>query len=309
MSSFLLWLSSLTVAFTLFVSPAQAAHSNSAPLFREVVSLQSALAFVTAATGSSALEKDMTDFLKAQKVDLQSPFPSLQYDGNKIRVESLTEPILIGSEADEFFYKGIVFQYNLHKTVKQNFADFKKAWGEFHELGFPENTAAAHGADKRQVAELPPGPFYATLFTFAGVTTVLKKDLEALSYFGFKWYKNNTAPLKIECQAGKMLQTKGKDHLVIETSKDNKEKFYTEVDGKKQFEGDVEKITFRGKDSWLITNGNYLFNELPIGEAMELNRKLVMTKNLCANPVDLEKFNQDSRRVQDALTSGKIKTR
>jgi len=130
-----------------------------------------------------------------------------------------------------------------------------------------------------------------------------------LSYFGFRWYKNASVPLKLECAPGKMVQSKGKDHLILESAKDSKEKFYTEIDGKKLLEGDVEKITLRGKDSWLITNGNYSFNELPIGEAVELNRKLVTMKNLCASPPDLEKFNQDSRRVQEALNSGKIKTR
>lgn len=83
--------------------------------------------------------------------------------------------------------------------------------------------------------------------------------------------------------------------------------FYSEVGGKKEIQGQLEKITLRGKDSYAITNGNAFVNNLRISDAVELNKKLIAMKSLCSHPEELEDFNQSSRRIQEAINSGKVK--
>ena len=284
--------------------PAMAAQNFQAPVFYEVTSVESALSLVTAATGSDRFERDTREIFKTYKVDIRSPFIGMQFDGSKIRFEGLSEPVIVGASPYEFSYKGITYIYNPKRSTKANFEEMRKSWGQFKELNFPVaffnpfmNSARADG-----------GPLYAMLFSFVGVTAALVTTTVAVgSYFGYKWYKNSTEPLKLECTSNKIVQSKGKDRLVIEAQNDGHQNFYSEVNGKRDLQGDLEEITLRGKDSYAITNGNGAVNDLRTASAVELNKKLMAMKSVCANSGELERFNSSSRRIQDGISAGKIK--
>lgn len=287
------------------VQPVLAAPNFPAPVFYEVNSLDSALNLVTAATGSDRFERDSRELFRHYKLDLSGPFIGMEFDGNKIRFEGLVDPVIVGASPYEFTYKGITYNYNPKKSVKANFVEMKKSWGQFKELNFP----VAQFNPFMNSAYADVGPLYAMLFTFVGVTAALAvTGVTVAGYFGYKWYKNSTEPLKMECGANKIIQSKGKDRLTIELQPGGNQIFFSEVGGKKELQGELEKITLRGKDSYAITNGNALVNDLRTADAVELNKKLMAMKSLCANPLELEKFNTSSRRIQDAMNSGKIKS-
>lgn len=293
----------LTLQFA--AQPVMAAPNFPAPVFYEVSSLDSALHLVTAATGNDRFERESRDLFKTYKMDLSRPFMGMEFDGNKIRFEGLADPVIVGASPYEFTYKGITYVYNPKKSVKANFEEMKKSWGQFKELNFP----VAYFNPFMNSANADVGPLYAMLFTFVGVTAALViTGVAVAAYFGYKWYKNSNEPLKMECSANRIVQSKGKDRLVIEIQPDGKQKFYSEVSGKKELQGELEKITLRGKESSAITNGNALVNDLRTADAVELNKKLAAMKSLCANPEELERFNTSSRKIQEAMNNGKIKT-
>ncbi len=295
----------LPLSIQFMVQPVLAAPNFPAPVFYEVTSMESALNLVTAATGSDRFERDSRELFKNYKIDISRPFIGMEFDGNKIRFEGLSEPVIVGASPYEFTYKGVTYVYNPKKSVKVNFEEMKKSWGQFKELNFP----IAQFNPFMNAAYADVGPLYAMLFTFVGVTAALViTGVAVAGYFGYKWYKNSTEPLKMECGASKIVQSKGKDRLVIESQPDGKQIFYSEVGGKKELQGELEKITLRGKDSYAITNGNNRVNDLRTADAVELNKKLMAMKSLCTNPEEVEKVNTSSRRIQEAMNSGKIKS-
>lgn len=295
----------LPLSIQFMVQPVLAAPNFPAPVFYEVTSMESALNLVTAATGNDRFERESRELFKSYKLDLSRPFMGMEFDGNKIRFEGLSDPVVVGASPYEFTYKGVTYIYNPKKSVKANFEEMKKSWGQFKELSFP----VAQFNPFMNSANADVGPLYAMLFTFVGVTAALViTGVVVAGYFGYKWYKNSTEPLKMECSPGKIVQSKGKDRLVIESQPDGKQVFYSDVGGKKELQGELEKITLRGKDSYAITNGNARVNDLRTSDAVELNKKLMAMKSLCADPAELEKFNTSSRRIQEGMNSGKIKS-
>lgn len=281
-----------------------AASNFPAPVFYEVTSMDSALNLVTAATGNDRFERDFRNFFKTHKLNLANPFVGMEFDGNKIRFEGLSEPILVGASPYDFTYKGTTYTYNPKKSTKSNFEEMKKVWGQFKELNFP----VASFSIFMNTAHADVGPMYSALFLYMGVTAALAlTGITVAGYFGYKWYKNSTEPLKMECSSNKFVQSKGKDRLVIEIMPDGKQTFYSEVNGRRELQGDLEKITLRGKDSYAITNGNDVLSDLRTASTVELNKKLMVMKSLCGNPEELEFFNSSSRRIQEAFNSGKIK--
>ncbi|MFM6926938.1 MAG: hypothetical protein ACKOX6_00650 [Bdellovibrio sp.] len=287
------------VAVPLYAAPV--AHVS---FFWEVQSWDSVLNLVTAATGSEKFERGSRDLFKSYKLDLTKPFAHLDFDGNKVRFEGLPEPLITGATPYENTYKAVTYTYNPKRSVKTNFEDMRKVWGQFKELNFP-----ASGISLRELASASEGgSMYASLFTFAGASAALAHNGDAVTnYFGYKWFKNAADPIKMECQDGKIIQIKGKDRLAIETATSGDQIFYSEISGKKEIQGQLEKITLRGKDSYAITNGNVYVNNLRISDAVELNKKLMAMKSLCSHPEALEDFNVSSVRIQDAINSGKVK--
>lgn len=295
----------LPLSIQFMAQPVLAAPNFPAPVFYEINSLESALNLVTMATGNDRFERDSRELFKNHKLDLSRPFIGMEFDGNRIRFEGLSEPVIVGASPYEFSYKGITYVYNPKKSVKANFEEMRKSWGQFKELDF----AVAQFNPFMNSAHADVGPLYVALFTFVGVTAALViTGVAVAGYFGYKWYKNSTEPLKIECGANKIVQSKGKDRLVIEILPDGKRSFYSEIAGKKELQGELEKITLRGKESYAITNGNAVVNDLRTAAAVELNKKLMAMKKLCASPSEVEQFNMSSRRIQDGFNSGKIKS-
>ncbi len=299
-----LWgiLTLLTSSFILTATlPVMAAPVPHISLFWEVQNWESVFGVVTAATGNDKFEKGTREILKAQKVDLSQPFAKVEFDGNKARIDGLNEPLIMGATADEFTYQNVAFTYKPKKSVKSNFEEMRKVWKGFAELNFPESLAA------RKMASTET-PVYATLFTFVGAAATLgDTGIPVGGYFGFKWYKNSSDPIVLECSPGKSAQVKGKDRLVVEALPDGQQIFYSESNGQKGIKGELEKITLRGKESYAITNGNEAVNDLRIADAVELNKKLMAMKALCANPEEVEHFNNSSRRIQEAINAGKVK--
>ena len=294
----------LCTSLQLVTLPVYAAPVAHVSFFWEVQSWDSVLNLVSAATGSEKFEKNSRDIFKSHKLDLTKPFAHLEFDGNKVRFEGLQEPLITGATPYEFTYNSVTFVYNPKRSVKTNFEEMRKVWGQFKELNFPPAESFFRG-----LASTPEGSsMYASIFTFVGASAALAHTGDAVTnYFGFKWFKNAADPIKIECQDSKVIQVKGKDRLAIETASSGDQVFYSEVGGKKEIQGQLEKITLRGKDSYAITNGNAYVNNLRISDAVELNKKLIAMKSLCSHPEELEDFNQSSRRIQEAINSGKVK--
>ncbi|MGE5086654.1 MAG: hypothetical protein ACM3MG_10165 [Bacillota bacterium] len=284
--------------------PAYSAPVAHVSFFWEVKSWDSVLNLVTAATGNEKFEKGSRDLFKAHKLDLTKPFAHLDFDGNKVRFEGLPEPIITGATPFDMTYRSVTYVYNPKRSVKANFEEMRKAWGQFKELNFPSSDVSS-----RSLASAPEGgSMYASLFTFVGASAALARNGDAVTnYFGYKWFKNTSDPIKIECQDGKIIQVKGKDRLAIETATSGDQIFYSEIGGKKEIQGQLEKITLRGKESYAITNGNVYVNNLRISDAVELNKKLMAMKSLCSHPEAVEEFNISSNRIQDAINAGKVK--
>ncbi|WP_413586290.1 hypothetical protein [Bdellovibrio sp. HCB274] len=281
--------------------PAMASPVPHISLFWEVQNWESALGVVTAATGNDKFEKGSRDIFNSQKIDLSQPFAKVEFDGNKIRLDGLSEPLIMGETAKEFSYQTVSFAYNPKKSVRTNFENMRKAWKQFPELNFPANLST------RKLASVD-APVYATLFTLIGASATLgDAGIPVAGYFGFKWYKSSSDPILLECSVGEIAQVKGKDRLVIDTLPSGQQVFFSESGGQKGIHGELEKITLRGKESFAITNGNEAFNELRIADAVELNKKLMAMKTMCANPTEVESFNLSSRRIQEAINSGKVK--
>ncbi|WP_413576915.1 hypothetical protein ACLVWU_02305 [Bdellovibrio sp. HCB290] len=296
--SLLLLICSLILSVTL---PAMASPVPHISLFWEVQNWESALGVVSAATGNDKFEKGSREIFKSQKIDLTQPFAKLEFDGNKIRMSGLNEPLIMGETAAEFLYQTVSFTYNPKKSVRTNFENMRKAWKQFPELNFPVNLST------RKLASTE-APVYATLFTLIGASATLgDAGIPVGGYFGFKWYKNSSDPILLECSTGEIAQVKGKDRLVIDTLPTGQQVFFSESGGQKGIQGELEKITLRGKESFAITNGNEAVNDLRIADAVELNKKLMAMKTMCANPTEVESFNLSSRRIQEAINSGKVK--
>lgn len=271
-----------------------------APIFDEVKSVEAALSLVTAAVGNEQFESECRKFLKKYKFDLTRPFIAMDFDGRKIRFDDLAAPISIGVSPSEFTYKKVTFTYNPEKSVQTNFNRMQKAWGHFKELKL--SPIMNHNS----LTSLNPSG--AMLFTAVGITAALGDDGYVVSsYFGYKWYKNNTDPLKVECGPTKIIQSKGKDRLVIELMADGKQSFYSEIGGKRELQGELQKISLRGKDSYSIAHGNTVVDELRTSSAVELRRNLMAMESLCSDPSELESFNISSRHIQDAIKTGKVK--
>ncbi|WP_413559811.1 hypothetical protein [Bdellovibrio sp. HCB209] len=292
----------LLCSFIQMVSmPAMATPVPHISLFWEVQNWESVFGVVTAASGNDKFEKGTREILKSQKIDLTQPFAKIEFDGNKVRIEGLNEPLIMGATASEFTYQNVPFTYKPKKSVKSNFEEMRKAWKGFAELNFPQSLST------RKLASAEP-PVYATLFSIVGAAATLgDTGIPVGGYFGFKWYKNSADPILLECGGGKSAQVKGKDRLVVEALPDGQQVFYSESSGQKVIQGELEKITLRGKESYAITNGNEAVNDLRIADAVELNKKLMAMKTLCANPEEVEHFNNTSRRIQEAINAGKIK--
>ncbi|QDK44089.1 hypothetical protein DOM22_02400 [Bdellovibrio sp. ZAP7] len=299
-----LWgfLTLLTSSFILTATlPAMAAPVPHISLFWEVQNWESVFGVVTAATANEKFEKGSRELFKSQKIDLTQPFAKIEFDGNKVRIQGLDEPLIMGATAAEFSYQNVAFTYKPKKSVKSNFEEMRKVWKGFPELNFPASLSNRNLASSET-------PVYATLFTIVGAAATLgDTGIPVGGYFGFKWYKNSAEPILLECSPGKSAQVKGKDRLVVEALPDGQQVFYSESGGQKGIQGELEKITLRGKESFAITNGNEAVNDLRIADAVELNKKLMAMKTLCSNPEEVEHFNNSSRRIQEAINAGKVK--
>ncbi|MBO9665321.1 MAG: hypothetical protein J7501_00720 [Bdellovibrio sp.] len=287
----LLICSSLQLLIVPAIAAAPVPHVS---VFSEVQTWGSVLSVVTAATGSDKFEKGARDIFKKFKTDLNQPFVKVDSDGSKVHLDGVEQPLILGATPYEFTYQGVNFIYNPKRSVKHNFEEMVKNWGG--------------GVESRGLANVAEDSVFPKLFTYVGMSAALADSgVPVGGYFGFKWFKASPEPIKLECLPGKISQIKGKDRLVIETLPTGQQVFFSEEGGQKGIQGELEKITLRGKESYAITNGNETVNELRIADAMELNKKLMAMKTMCANPEEVEQFNSSSRRIQEAINSGKIK--
>ncbi len=270
------------------------------PVFDQVNSVDAIFSLVTAATGDSQFEIESRRIFAKNKFDLSRPFISMEFDGRKIRMDGLAVPITIGASSSEFNYKKIPFVYNPEKSVSSNFKKIQKVWGHFKELDLSPNF-------KNHRIKLY-GSRGLMLFSAIGITSALgEAGFVISSYFGYKWFRNGTEPLRLECTANKLIQTKGKDRLVVEMQGGENQTFYSEIGGKKDLEGKLEKITLHGKDSYVIAHGNAAVSDLRTDAVVELRSNLMVMEGLCADPDELEDFNVSSRHIQDAIKLGKVK--
>lgn len=283
------------------ISPSAIALSHfPLPVFDQVNSVDAILNLVTAATGDSQFEMESRRIFAKNKFNLSRPFVSMEFDGRKIHIDGLAVPITIGASSSEFNYKKIPFFYDSEKSVSSNFKKMQKVWGHFKELdltpSFRNHRAKHYGSSGLM------------LLSAVGVTSALSEaGFVISSYFGYKWFRNGTEPLKLECAEKQMIQTKGKDRLVVEMPGGENQTFYSEIGGKKDLEGELEKITLHGKESYVIAHGNAAVGDLRTDSVVELRNNLMVMEGLCADPEELEAFNTSSKHIQDAIKSGKVK--
>lgn len=291
-----------TICALIFFSMGSHAVASDFPaqVFDEIHSIKTALNLVTAAQGNDQFESEVRIFLKQNNIDIARPFVPMDYDGLKIKFEGLSSPLSLGLSSTDFIFKKVKFTYDTQKSVKANFNKMKKVWGHFKEL----NLNRPGHKHYEKLLESSGVLIFASL---AVTVALAKKCVAVSSYFGYKWFKNTTDPLKLDCKANKIVQSKGRDRLVVEIQSDGRQSFYSEVDGRRELQGDLEKISLHGKESYAIANGNSTVNELRTSASLELYRKLLFMKNLCANPEELASFNLSARHIQEVLKSGKVK--